>query len=268
MVLQFGITALLLRLNEERPQKFLLLPALADLARGTDVAKRIDLDETLREAYVCTDGEYRTALDIQRVYVEALEDAFGEARDDPPYVFRQNREVLDLAWETLDSLARDPLAIDGLRDWPLKRELFRRRLQRAHGITSFYDVGLSGARDLIYLDALYHDCGGAPDAEEMRVLQRKVLRQLIADERVESALEFPPGLQKDARFPPIRSATRGTMIGMILDNADRVELIRNPDWQQICYRAGEETTLVSFPDALCVYPQHVADLQARIASDS
>ena len=78
----------------------------------------------------CTDGVWRTEVQLQQVYRKAIAADILNVSGDPDYVVAQNEKVLALWDANLKQLAEDPLAIDGLRGWSLKRAPFQQRLTK------------------------------------------------------------------------------------------------------------------------------------------
>ncbi|MEC7520310.1 MAG: proteasome accessory factor PafA2 family protein [Myxococcota bacterium] len=96
--------------------------ALADLPRPRDpvaALRAFSADPSLTARVPMSDGAPRTALEIQRLYLERAEAAGGAV--DP-----ERLEILRLWRESLDALERDPRSLFGRIDWVTKRELIAR----------------------------------------------------------------------------------------------------------------------------------------------
>ena len=255
MFLTFGTTNLLLRFAEEAPELFLKLPALADPVKAL---KTINADIHCDVKLLCTDGVWRTAVQLQQVYRKAIAAYILNVSGDPDYVVAQNEKVLALWDANLKQLAEDPLAIDGLRDWSLKRALFQERLTK-WDVDTDEMVPKKIQRKLYYLDMLYHMVSALPESAEVRRVQERLLTPVVSEGVVKGQIAGPPG-QLD--FPPIRSWARGNLIELMDTHGLKITLI---NWEVMIIEghSGPERTF-EFSDVVPDYANYVLRCEEEI----
>lgn len=128
-------------------------------------------DPSLEARVPCSDGQERTALELQRLYLERAE-AFVRESDATSI---EAREIVRLWSETLDALEASPASLFGRLDWVSKRALLE-------------DGELDGdARAKI--DLKYHELGVGYLA---RLEAEGLAPTLVDEEEVEAAVRRPP----------------------------------------------------------------------------
>jgi proteasome accessory factor A len=172
--LKVGTTALVLAMIEAKA-----LPADLALEEPVEALQAVSHDPSLTHLLRLRDGRQMTAIDVQRVYLDAagrFVDAQGDA--DP-----QTRDVLARWAEVLDQLADDPLRLADRLDWPAKLRLlegYRQRDGLGWGDSRLHLVDLQYS-DVRPEKGLYH-----------RLVARGAMQRLLTDEEVARAMVTPP----------------------------------------------------------------------------
>jgi proteasome accessory factor A len=172
--LKVGTTALVLAMIEAKA-----LPADLALEEPVEALQAVSHDPSLTHLLRLRDGRQMTAIDVQRVYLDAagrFVDAQGDA--DP-----QTRDVLARWAEVLDQLADDPLRLADRLDWPAKLRLlegYRQRDGLGWGDSRLHLVDLQYS-DVRPEKGLYH-----------RLVSRGAMQRLLTDEEVARAMVTPP----------------------------------------------------------------------------
>jgi proteasome accessory factor A len=149
-----------------------------DLIDPVMAAHRVSHDLTLAQPLPCADGRSRSALDVQRHYLERcrrhVDLEGGDAVD---------ALVLDWWERILDGLSTDASALDGVLDWVTKRRLIEAYRER-HGLAP------DDAR-LHLIDLQYHDLRPGRGLHR-RLLARGDVVRLVSDAEVERAIDEAP----------------------------------------------------------------------------
>jgi proteasome accessory factor A len=135
--------------------------------------RRLIADPELRVKVRCSDGLDRTAIELQRLYLERARELVTTSST--PSL--EAREVVRLWAEILDALERDPASLFGRLDWVTKRSLLA-------------NAGEQLDRDaLAKIDLKYHELGIGYFAQ----LEREGLAPtLVEPDEVQRALTIPP----------------------------------------------------------------------------
>lgn len=214
-LLKLGATALVLGLIEAGRA-----PDMG-LANPVRTIHEVSHDVGLQATHEGVDGRRRTALEIQRCYLDA---ARAHAQDGPwagdPLTWR----ILELWETTLDTLAQDPFGCRTTLDWVAKLDLLQRYRDR-DGLA--WDAPRLALVDLQYSD-VRPDNGLAA-----RLEQRGELVRLTTPEQVEYAVSHPPGDTRAwfrgeviRRFPGQVAAASWDSV--VLDIPGRTALVRVP----------------------------------------
>ena len=108
-LLKVGATALVLQMWEAGRA-----PSLPALAQPVEAFKLVSRDLSCRRSLLLQDGRASTAVEIQRIYLEAAERFLGPAPDGA------GAEILALWREALDDLTEDPWRLADRVDWVAK----------------------------------------------------------------------------------------------------------------------------------------------------
>jgi proteasome accessory factor A len=220
-VLRTGTTALVLEAIEADPEGD--WPRLADPLAALRALNR---DPELRGELALADGGARSALALQRDYLERVRRVLARAPEPPaPWKAR----VLAMWDETLGLLEREPEALCDRVDWIAKRALLRRDVREAADVRALEARGaqLLGERvavddearrlrGLAYralrTDLRYHELG--PGGGYRRLREQGRVRALVGDADVERARRDPPAdTRAHGRGRAIREARRRSLSG-------------------------------------------------------
>jgi proteasome accessory factor A len=140
--------------------------------------KEISHDATCRREVEMQSGRRRTAIQVQRDYLEMAQRYVAKRE-----VTAEVKELI-VEWErVLDSLERDPMELRGEIDWIIKRALIEGFMERK-GVDW-------GSPQVQMLDLQYHDL--RPDRGLYYVLERQGrVKRVVTDEEIERAILHPP----------------------------------------------------------------------------
>lgn len=119
--LKVGTTALVLAMADAGIDVGI---AAYQLMEPVSVMSRFSLDPECRKRALCADGQRRTAIEIQRHYLE-----LAEKHRNAPFMPDWCEEVCVKWREVLFDLEADPEALIGSLDWPTKLILFKQHLR-------------------------------------------------------------------------------------------------------------------------------------------
>ncbi|HEY8669797.1 MAG TPA: depupylase/deamidase Dop [Terriglobales bacterium] len=200
--LKVGTTALVLDLIErgEAPQ--------IEIAQPIDATKSISRDQTYDWIIELRDGRKISAIDVQRIYLNAAQKSAKAADAEIEWLLRE--------WETvLNDLERDVMLCRDRVDWVAKKELLT-ALQVAEQL-AWSDPWLQS------IDLEYHNI--APDAGLYHELLRQgTMRRLVTGEEIKQAIFTPP--------PDTRAYFRGRSVARF--NAQIVSI----QWDEIVFANG------------------------------
>ena len=171
--LRNGLTALVLAMIEDGAVDRDL--SFRDPVRAI---KEISHDATCRREVEMQSGRRRTAIQVQRDYLEMAQRYVAKRE-----VTAEVKELI-VEWErVLDSLERDPMELRGEIDWIIKRALIEGFMERK-GVDW-------GSPQVQMLDLQYHDL--RPDRGLYYVLERQGrVKRVVTDEEIERAILHPP----------------------------------------------------------------------------
>jgi proteasome accessory factor A len=171
--LRVGVTGIVLALIEDGAIERSL--AMSDPVRAI---KEVSHDLACRRNYALERGGRRSAVEIQKEYLEAALRYFGSRGSDPI-----TKDVL-VRWErVLAKLAEDPMQLDREVDWVIKRKLIEGYMARRSVRWDDPQVHM--------LDLQYHDI--RPEKGLYFVLERRgEVERIVEDEQVERAIHVPP----------------------------------------------------------------------------
>lgn len=186
--LKIATTALVLDLAEAGELRAGKETKAPRLRRPLAAFHALAADPTLEQAVELTDGTRRSALELQRFYLERAEDWLAWA----PAVSMEARQVVRLWRQVLEALEeRDWDALLGKLDWVTKRYL----LESCRGTTSPARAKIGGepaaAEDAVLktLDLRYHELG---DGYLARLEAAGLAPKVVDQETVERAMTEPP----------------------------------------------------------------------------
>ena len=171
--LRMGVTAIILSMIEDGAIRKSLV--LRDPVRAI---KEVSHDPTCRADLAMESGGRRTAVEIQREYLE-MADRYLAGRTSEPW----ERDVLEKWADVLDALERDPMELADRIDWVMKRALMESFMERK---------GLDwDAPQVQMLDLQYHDL--RPDKGLYYMLERQGRAQrIVDDDEIVAAVTTPP----------------------------------------------------------------------------
>ncbi|MEP6809816.1 MAG: proteasome accessory factor PafA2 family protein, partial [Chthoniobacterales bacterium] len=210
--IKVGTTALVLALIERGSA-----PEI-ELAQPIEALQSISRDPTFRWIVELRDGRKISAIDLQRLYLQAAHEAKLADNEETIWLLRE--------WESvLQDLERDvSLAADRV-DWVAKRNLLS-ALQEAEKL-EWSDPWLQ-AIDLEYHNVaseqgLFHD-----------LVRQGSMRRIVTDEEIEAAINHPP--------ETTRAYFRGRAVARF--GAD----IKAVQWDEIVFADGPRTRRVRLPE--------------------
>ena len=225
--LKIGTTSLVLELIEKGHAPMM------ELARPVEAAKTISRDEGCEWIVELSNGRKISAIDIQRLYLDA-------ARRHCDLDHEETRWVLD-QWETiLDDLQRDPLACKDRVDWAAKKYLLS--MFREAERLDWTDPWLQS------IDMEYHNID--PVAGLYPEMQRTCsVRRFLREDEIHDAI-FQPPLTTRAFF-------RGRAVAKFSDAISSIQ------WDEVVFKTpqGPRTVplIAAFDDAA------LDDLSARMS---
>jgi proteasome accessory factor A len=220
-VLRVGSTALVLEAIETEPDGD--WPRLADPLAALRALNR---DPELRGELALSGGGRRSALSLQREYLERVSACLARAPD-PPADWKAR--VLAMWRETLDALEREPEALADRIDWLAKRALLRRDLRDAADVRALEARGAAVLGEAVSLDPearrlrglayrvlrtdlRYHEL--APGGGHRRLREQGRVRTIVSEAEVARARREPPAdTRARGRGLAIREAARGSLGG-------------------------------------------------------
>jgi proteasome accessory factor A len=171
--LRVGVTGIVLALIEDGAIERSL--AVGDPVRAI---KEVSHDLACRRTLPLERGGKRTAVEIQREYLETALRYFGSRGIDPI-----TKDVL-VRWErVLAKLAEDPMQLEREVDWVIKRKMVERYMARRGVHWDHPQVHM--------LDLQYHDI--RPDKGLYFILERRgEVERVVQDDHIERAMHLPP----------------------------------------------------------------------------
>ena len=193
------------------------LRQLPRVRRPIAALRRLIADPDLRERVRCSDGIERSAIELQRLYLERAQAYVASS----PAISLEARQIVRLWEETLDALERDPASLFGRLDWVTKRSLLASL--RADG-------GDETDRDALRkIDLKYHELGVGYFAQ----LEREGLAPtLVEPEEVQRALTTPPQDSPARRRSQLVSALAAEGVRALV-SWDQVEIRKAGEPRQV-----------------------------------
>ncbi|MBI3609282.1 MAG: proteasome accessory factor PafA2 [Nitrospirae bacterium] len=171
--LKVGSTAIVLTMIEEKWP----LPEV-ELEDPVRAIKEVSRDVGLKSAIRLSNGRGYTAVEIQRLYLEAAYRFFEEHEADPV-----TRDVLKKWNEVLNRLQEDPMQLSREIDWVIKLELIRSYMEKKQ-------CGWGDAR-LAMMDLQYHDL--RPEKGLYAALEKgHYVDRITTDREITHAEQNPP----------------------------------------------------------------------------
>jgi proteasome accessory factor A len=142
------------------------------------VIKEVSHDPDCKREYAMDKGGRRTAVEIQREYLDMALRYFSSRETDPI-----TKDVLTRWERVLSRLAEDPMQLDREVDWVIKRKLILEYMRRRKVDWSHPQVHM--------LDLQYHDI--RPEKGLYYVLERRGdVDRSVSSEEIESDITHPP----------------------------------------------------------------------------
>jgi len=186
--LRIATCDLVIRLVEERGDL-----AVPPLESPTRAIREVARDLTGRGPVRLLDGHDVPAVEIQRLYLEAVERFIADRHPDDD----QAVHVLAEWRRILTTLERDPMALDRELDWVAKLQLIRAMQDRE-------PMDLDDPR-LAMIDLAYHDVSPVTGVHHLLVRQGR-MSSLAADRAVDRAMDEPPRTRAALRGRFLRAA--------------------------------------------------------------
>lgn len=191
------------------------LRGLPRVRRPIASLRRLIADPDLRARVRCSDGLERSAIELQRLYLERAQAYVASS----PAISLEARQIVRLWEEILDALERDPASLFGRLDWVTKRSLLANLLSEE-----------GDDRDaLAKIDLKYHELGVGYFAQ----LERDGLAPaLVEPEEVQRALTTPPQDSPARRRSQLVSALAAEGVRALV-SWDRVEIRKAGEPRQV-----------------------------------
>ncbi len=205
--LRVGVTSIVLALIEDGQIDREL--GLSDPVR---VLKEISHDLRCKKAYPSEAGGRRTAVEVQREYLELALRYFGSREIDPI-----TKDVLTRWEQVLAKIEDDPMQLGRELDWVAKHNLISAYRERK---------GVEWDHPSVHMmDLQYHDI--RPDKGLYFLLERRgEVERVVGNEEIEAALQSPPS--------DTRAYFRGECIRRFPD------AIFGVNWDSISFNAGDD----------------------------
>ena len=210
--LKVGTTALVLDLIERG-----LAPEI-ELAQPLAALKAISRDQTFAWIIELSDGRTISAIDLQRLYLRAAQDANRDADEETQWLLAE--------WEAvLDDLERSVLLAGDRVDWVAKRNLLG-ALQDEEKL-DWSDPWLQA------IDLEYHHVNGE-EALFAALEEQGVVRRIVAEDEIRAAIVSPPETTR-AYFRGRAVARFGSAISAL-------------QWDEVIFQEGKRTRTVRLPE--------------------
>jgi proteasome accessory factor A len=214
--MKIGTTSLVLGLIErgEAPQ--------LEIAQPIEAHKSISRDQTYDWIIELKDGRKISAIDVQRLFLEAAARVADNSDENHQWILRE--------WENiLNDLEREALATHDRVDWAAKKLLLN-ALQEEEKL-SWSDPWLQA------IDLEYHNV----DLERglyYELVQQGSMRRVVSDDEIKAAIFNPP--------ETTRAFFRGRSVARFN------EQIQSIQWDEIVFSRGADSRRVVLPEASAV----------------
>src|SRR5881394_3676365 len=211
--MKLGTTALVLDLIErgEAPQ--------LEIAQPVDANKSISRDQTCDWIIELKDGRKISAIDVQRIYLNAARELWRDPPDD-------EHAWLLCEWENvLNDLERDPMSTRDRVDWSAKKFLLD-ALQQEEKL-SWSDPWLQS------IDLEYHNL----DLDRglyYELVRKGLMRRVTSEEEIKAAIFNPP--------ETTRAFFRGRAVARFNDEISSIQ------WDEIVFASGAHSCRVALPE--------------------
>ncbi len=210
--MKIGTTGMVLEMIERGE-----VPAL-EIAQPIDANKSISRDQTHDWVIELKDGRKISAIDVQRIYLEAAA-RMESADEDRPWILRE--------WENvLNDLERDPTLTRDRVDWAAKKLLLD-AFQEEEKL-SWNDPWLQS------IDLEYHNI----DSERglyYELMRQGSMRRMVDEADIRMAIFNPP--------ETTRAFFRGRSVARFNQQIESIQ------WDEIVFAKGSELTRVDLPEA-------------------
>jgi proteasome accessory factor A len=229
--LKIGTTALVLDMIEDG-----FLEEDLRLESPVSALRAISSDPTLRGRVPLRDGRVLSALELQRIYLEASEAYVRRTGGDP------RAEAVLVRWEdVLERLEADPMSAHGQVDWVAKKRLIDHYREK-------HQCAPEDAR-LALLDLQYHDLD--PERGLYNLLARRgEIERLVGDEHIDRAKRHPP------------QTTRARLRGDFIRRANLRGWEYQVDWAYVRTIVGADSHTVVCQDPFVAHDERVERLVA------
>ena len=211
--LKVGTTALVLALIErgEAPE--------LEIAQPIDATKSISRDQNYDWIIELIDGRKISAIDVQRLYLNAAQKSFAGPDEETKWLLRE--------WENvLNDLQRDVGLTKDRVDWVAKKFLLS-ALQEEEKL-EWNDPWLQA------IDLEYHNLN-RDEGLYYELLRQGSMRRVVTEEEVKAAIFTPPDTT--------RAYFRGRSVARFNDAIESIQ------WDEMVFRNGAQSHRIRFPEA-------------------
>lgn len=194
-----------------------LLRELPRVRRPIAALHRLIADPDLRAKVRCSDGVERSAIELQRLYLERAHQFVHSSAA----ISLEARQIVELWADVLDALERDPASLFGRLDWVTKRSLLA-NLQANSGDQLDRDA-------LHKIDLKYHELGVGYFAQLER---ERLVPTLVEPDEIQRALTIPPQNSPARRRSQLVNALAAEGVRALV-SWDRVEIRKAGEPRQV-----------------------------------
>jgi len=173
--LKVGVTNLILSMIEDG--SFVSGVELEDPVRAI---REISRDTTLKRRVKMEDGRELTGIEVQRIYLERLDEYITKTSLD------EDEEVQDIVekWkDTLDKMEEDPMQNSAQIDWVTKKELMLSYMEKK-------GCGWDDSR-IAMMDLQYHDVKRTRGLYYL-LTEQEMIERIVSDDDIQRAMTTPP----------------------------------------------------------------------------
>lgn len=223
--LKLGSTSLVLWLLEHAPTSLEKLSSQVQIAEPVSANQIVSRDLSMRATLDMSDGSQKTAIDIQRLYLDTLRRALEQAGE----IDGDTAQVLQLWEEVLDALSGDIYSAAPRVEWVAKLQMLESL--RARGAMSWGDDRLKA------FDFQWHDLR----------LERSIVNRLDQVGRIERLISPRDALWASTHAP---GSTRAFLRGGLI--ARFPEAVASAGWEAVTLDIPGCSDLVRLP---MLYPE-------------
>ena len=173
--LKVGVTNLILSMIEDG--SFVSGVELEDPVRAI---REISRDTTLKRRVKMEDGRELTGIEVQRIYLERLDEYITKTSLD------EDKEVQDIVekWkDTLDKMEEDPMQNSAQIDWVTKKELMLSYMEKK-------GCGWDDSR-IAMMDLQYHDVKRTRGLYYL-LTEQEMIERIVSEDDIQRAMTTPP----------------------------------------------------------------------------